>query len=99
MIAEPIRYKSLLSTHDAASYSRSSIVEEKNTQKIHTFLILSNNNNEDLVRKILTTRKNWKEIKRGEGMPTLKWLAGEYGQNLFMKLHSTRLSKRILNQF
>ena len=32
------------------------------------------NNNEDLVRDILQSRKIWKEVKPGEQVPNLKWL-------------------------
>ena len=51
------------------------------------------------MRTILSSRVQWKEIKKGEGVPNFRWLAGDYDHNVFERSKTTTSVKRALNQF
>jgi hypothetical protein len=61
---------------------------------------MSCNNNEQLVSDVLQARRNWKLLRRGEGISTLKWLAGDYPSQLFIRMGRSHFgNRRVLNQF
>lgn len=69
----------------------------KYDDNVCTFLIPKANNNQDLVREILLSRKIWRETKPGEQIPNLKWIFSKQRYN-YKKMYSYT-QKRIINHF